>query len=313
MTENISLAEKLIGSVFFAHRIFKSSFDYFLVSYLLIENWYDAMLVRAGLIKNCKLKLRPMSIDRSVSGRIVRMMGNDRISYIKTAGNDIVIGYRNRRITFHYTSDYQLTNTITGIKEEFLENQYLDVDVRGKVVLDIGASIGDSAIYFALNGAKRIVSLEPYPYTYNVAKENIKLNGLAGKVALINQACGARKGWVVIDPAFQNNDRNSIKHFSKGKTVKVTTLDELVKRYGIHDAVLKIDCEGYEYGILKNSSRSLLRKFKTIVMEYHYGFRSLEVKLRRCGFNTRHTNSIYSRKMDDKVNSLYGLLYAERD
>jgi len=36
-------------------------------------------------------------------------------------------------------------------------------------------NIGDSAIYFALNGAKRIIGLEPYPYAFSYAEKNIKL------------------------------------------------------------------------------------------------------------------------------------------
>jgi 23S rRNA G2069 N7-methylase RlmK/C1962 C5-methylase RlmI len=32
---------------------------------------------------------------------------------------------------------------------------YEDLNVKGKVVIDVGAYIGDSAIYFALRGAKK--------------------------------------------------------------------------------------------------------------------------------------------------------------
>ena len=296
----------------FIYRIFKSSFDYFLVSYLLIENWYDAVFMRGGIKKDCKLKLRSRSIDKTLSGRIIRMLGNNRISYKKTENNKITIAYKGKNLVFNYANSYQLSNTITGIKEEFLEDQYGAVDVKNSTVLDIGASIGDSAIYFALNGANRIISLEPYPFTYKVARKNIKLNGLDRKVTLINQACMAKSGRIAIDPDFQNNDRNAIKYFKKGKEIRITTLDKLVKGYEINNAVLKIDCEGYEYEIINNSSRQLLRKFKIIVLEYHYGFRDIETKLRASGFATRHTNSFYTKKIDDKVDVLCGLLYAER-
>jgi len=35
------------------------------------------------------------------------------------------------------------------------------LDVKGKRVLDVGASIGDTAVYFALRGAREVVAFEP--------------------------------------------------------------------------------------------------------------------------------------------------------
>lgn len=310
MGENINLYDKLVGWPAFGYRALKSMFDYYVVSYLLLENWYDAMLIRGGVRRDRKLRFRPKSIDNTISGGMVHALA--KFDYTKVNGRNIILNYKNRPLVFHYTSDYQLTNTITGIKEQFVEDQYRDVNVRDNVVLDIGASIGDSAMYFALNGAKQVIALEPYPYTYRVAKENIRLNGLEKKVMIINQACRAKPGTLLIDKNFQNNDRNSLKYFRNGKRIPVTTLNSLVNKYHLEGAVLKIDCEGYEYEIIQNASTKLLRKFKTIVMEYHYGFRTLEDKLIDSGFSVRHTVPFYVRKIDEKVDVLCGFLYAER-
>jgi FkbM family methyltransferase len=35
--------------------------------------------------------------------------------------------------------------------------------VEGRVVVDVGAFVGDSTIYFALKGADRVITVEPYP------------------------------------------------------------------------------------------------------------------------------------------------------
>jgi predicted O-methyltransferase YrrM len=45
----------------------------------------------------------------------------------------------------------------TPILEIFEEDMYEILDVKGKIVVDVGAYIGDSAIYFALKGAKRAI------------------------------------------------------------------------------------------------------------------------------------------------------------
>jgi hypothetical protein len=125
-------------------------------------------------------------------------------------------------------------------------------------------------------------------------------------------ACKAKAGQITIDPNFQNNDRDALKHFNKGEKIEVTTLEKLVTKYKLHDAVLKVDCEGYEYEIIENASANLLKKFKTIVIEYHYGFKTLEEKLKKSGFTVTHTAPFYMKSVDDKVNVLCGFVQAER-
>jgi FkbM family methyltransferase len=310
MERNINFYDRLKGTPAFGYRIAKSMFDYYLASYLILDNWYDAMLIRGGMNGKKKLRFRQRSIDNTISGSIVHSLVH--FDYDRTSGRNITLRYKGRPLVLHCASDYQLTNTITGIKEQFVEDQYKDVDVNGRTVLDIGASIGDSALYFAMNGAKKVIALEPYPYTYKVAKANVRLNKLQNRVTVLNEACRAKPGTLLIDQNFQNNDRNSLKYFKDGKRINMTTLSLLAKKYGLKDAVLKVDCEGYEYEIIDSASTELLRKFKTIVMEFHYGSRSLETKLRKAGFNVRCSVPFYVRKIDDKVDVLCGFLYAER-
>jgi hypothetical protein len=45
----------------------------------------------------------------------------------------------------------------------FVDNPYEDLSVKNKTVVDIGGNIADSAIYFALWGANKIVCIEPLP------------------------------------------------------------------------------------------------------------------------------------------------------
>ena len=49
---------------------------------------------------------------------------------------------------------------------------------NGKPIIfwDVGANIGDSSIYFALKGAKKVIALEPLPANYEMAVKNIELN-----------------------------------------------------------------------------------------------------------------------------------------
>jgi len=49
------------------------------------------------------------------------------------------------------------------VLEVFDYGEYESLDVVGRVVVDAGAYIGDSAIYFALRGAKRVIAVELTP------------------------------------------------------------------------------------------------------------------------------------------------------
>jgi len=68
------------------------------------------------------------------------------------------------------------------ILEVFDFGNYEGVDVDGKVVIDVGAYVGDSAIYFALKCAKRIIAVEPHPGAYAEMLDNIRLNNLEGVI-----------------------------------------------------------------------------------------------------------------------------------
>jgi FkbM family methyltransferase len=200
------------------------------------------------------------------------------------------------------------------VKEQFIEEQYKWLDIKNKNGIDIGANIGDTAIYFALKGAKHVYAFEPYPYSYNTALKNVKLNYLQSKITLLNKACGGRKGKIKINTNYKNIGSTDLKNFKNGTNINITTLGELVKRFDITDgAVLKIDCEGCEYGVLLEAQNSDLREFKQIQIEYHYGYLNLKRKLESAGFEITNTLPKYSINFEAENKEIFvGWIYAEK-
>ena len=221
--------------------------------------------------------------------------------------------FKNKRLLFYYDSPKQLGNTYGMIREQFVEEQYKWLGVDGKSVVDIGANVGDSAIYFSLKGANHVYAYEPYPYSYNIAAKNIEINGLENKITLLNEGCGKKPSQIVIQEDYKNYGSTDLKGFKTGKSIKITTLENLTKEFNLKDAALKIDCEGCEYNVILCASVDTLRKFDQIVMEYHYGYLDIKEKLERAGFMVKNTKPKYNfNDAADNPDMLIGMLYAER-
>ena len=279
---------------------FNKFHDLFVVKKL-IKNWQDVILFRIGIKKQITIHLR----TRGGSWKVNNTKDYEKFWYsklffnylkekfknqIKIKNNTIKISKFNKEIRFYFSDIKQSLNTLSLIEENFISEQYKDLDVKNKIVVDIGANIGDTAIYFALKGAKHVYAFEPYPYSYNLALHNIKANKLQNKITILNEGCEGRKNSKIrIKQDYKNYGGTDLKEFKDGKTIPITTLGDIVNRFKINNAILKVDCEGSEYGIILKSKKETLRKFRSIMIEAHYGYINLEKKLKSAGFTTKHT------------------------
>ena len=210
----------------------------------------------------------------------------------KIENESLEFSYKSKKLYFEF-GEYGF-NTVV---EVFGLDEYRDffkiLSPRNKVVVDIGATLGDAAIYFMLNGAKTVYSFEALPGYAKLAEKNIRKNNFMGSCKLIPAAVGGSPGEIDISPEiidmFGMDRNNSI----SGDRVKVVTLQQIVDRFSIKDGYLKIDTEGYEYEIIKNSSKETLRKFSDIFLEYHYGYEELVPRLEEAGFLVSYTKPRY--------------------
>jgi FkbM family methyltransferase len=76
----------------------------------------------------------------------------------------------------------------------FIEREYDFLPVKDRVVIDIGSNIGDSSIYFALKGAKRVIGIEHDPQVNDFANKHIELNGFSDRIELIRGAISNTDG-----------------------------------------------------------------------------------------------------------------------
>jgi FkbM family methyltransferase len=150
-------------------------------------------------------------------------------------------------------------------------------------------NIGDSSIYFSLNGAKRVIGLEPYPYAFSIAYKNVKLNNISNIITL-NAGYG-NDSEIVVDVNKINSNGSSLIASTKGAKVPVLSFKTLFRSYGISNAVVKMDCEGCEYALL-NEDNEVIKNIKMFQIEYHYGYEQLVNKLGESGFDVTYTEPI---------------------
>ncbi len=135
-----------------------------------------------------------------------------------------------------------------------------------KVVVDIGAHIGGTAIMCADRGAE-VYAYEPEQENFKLLTENVKLNGLEDKIYCIKKGVGS-PGKRLIHLNSSNSGMATLEHISPNKQgIEVIGIKEVFKDIP-HCDFLKIDCEGAEYEFIFDTP---FEKIDQISMELHVG------------------------------------------
>ena len=170
---------------------------------------------------------------------------------------------------FYWEKDrVKFRHLYNAIYETFEEKQWDFLNVQNKSVLDIGAFVGDSPIYFILKGAKKVYAIEPHPKAYKEMKKNIKLNNIDDKIIPINMGISYEKDYITIPKGKINIEGSLFK--SEGDNIKIPAgkLSKIIEKYNIDTQVLKMDCEGCEYDIILKDYDTI-KEFDEIGFEYH--------------------------------------------
>lgn len=177
-------------------------------------------------------------------------------------------------------------------------------------VVDIGAGLGDFAVYAAAHCPDGMVhAYEPLASSFELLQHNLALNG-AGNVRAFQEATGAG-GWVqaagaadgpAVSTAFAAGGQ-------EGGVAAVTLADVLDRLLGGRCDFLKVDCEGCEYALLMGSSAEVLARVQRISAETHEigdgkSAASLAAFLKDSGFHVR--------QRPNPVHGHLGFLYAEQ-
>ena len=197
---------------------------------------------------------------------------------VKYEKDRVVVSYRGRKVFLCY-SDMPTRNIATLEADQNFSGESVDaLDVKGKTVIDIGSSIADTPIRFALDGAKKVMAYEPQKKLHALAKKNVRINHLEGSIILINKA--------------------------------VIKLSELDKHRG---DVIKCDIDGGEYDLFLKASDKTLAQYSEILLEYHRGYKDLVKKLEGAGFKVSKTRPVRSQDIGKNETLWNGNILATKE
>jgi len=269
-----------------------------LASRYLFDNWLSLLikyaLTRLGFnvklvarVGDCTFELSPEAFERIVSrfsrGLIRSVECNGKKLIVNnieiTNINDLVnvetyakvLGWAYDPINqYWFKSNVKFKRMYLTIIDVFDSIDYEPLNVINRIVIDVGAFVGDSAIYFALRGAKKVIAIEPHPGAYAEMLDNIKLNNLENVIVPVNAGLASKPGKICIENSEIDKAVGTYYKPNNGckDGIPVVTLNEIISKFDINpsNAVLKMDCEGCEFDVILNDYKHV-RLFRELIFE----------------------------------------------
>lgn len=285
-----------------------------------LKNPFTALTLKFGLKKNCTVKFKNSNKEINLASivaldvlmRILHRVKNDKlndmIKYIKEIDNDSEFVYVDNIKYYNiYNSYFKKENEWDYgicIDEYFSDDDWDMIDFQNRFVIDIGANVADTTLYFAKNGAN-VIGFEPVKHLYDLGIKNISVNfNLKNNITFINKAVGGKKGKISI------GDNNSTKGYvgqNDSYDVEVITISDVLSDYNFTPDVLKMDCEGCEFEIILNEDLSM---FNDIIFEHHSeivgkDYNLLVEKLKKENFKINTWPCNTSKKSFDKIGIIH--------
>lgn len=187
-----------------------------------------------------------------------------------------------KKITFSH--DYLLGFLLNQV---LINNQY-DIskdNIQGKIIIDVGANIGDFALTCAALGAKKVYAFEPISDIYAKLQNNITNSKFDKTIIPINMALGSTNGNV------------TLKYGGPSNQIKICKLDEFL--HGEKVDFIKMDVEGYEEDVLLGATNTI-KKYKPILSFSAYHKPSDKTRLPDVVHSIRPDYHIKLNKFDEE-------------
>ncbi len=167
------------------------------------------------------------------------------------------------------------TTDVDAFEHVFINEEYgFSLQCPPKIIVDVGANIGLSAIYFARRFPEAtIIALEPDPANFKMLEKNAERYP---KIIPIHAALWNSDGSIEVYDSGRGSWGMRVKEHAPGPdTVRVPsiTLNTLLDKHGISTVdLLKVDIEGAECEVLQDA-HAWIDRIGTMCIELHDRFR----------------------------------------
>lgn len=173
--------------------------------------------------------------------------------------------YAGTRFEFEFLSDDDLISKYIRSGGTFYEIDLLEYLVRmvpnGGTIIDVGAQIGNHAVYFGSFLAESVICVEPNPVVIPLLSANTSRH--PGKYTIIEAGLGDRETRGQLhQPDPGNSGTTQVK--VGGGEIRVTTLDAIAPT---QVTLVKIDVEGMELDVLRGGTHLLSTQHPDLVIE----------------------------------------------
>ncbi len=206
----------------------------------------------------------------------------------KSSGFPFTLCYR--RNSSRYDIEIRSWQDLTTAWVVLLGGEYR-IEKKDRRIVDLGANIGLFAIYVnSINPGARILSVEPFPDTYQSLVNNVERLELGSRVTTRQLAISNLEGAVRFDssPDIPSYCRQIAKEDNSSQQIEVPsrTLDSFFNELEFDEIdFVKVDIEGAEYDVFESASEQTLRRSKRYGVEYHSaGLDPIEQKFEKAGF-----------------------------
>jgi FkbM family methyltransferase len=172
---------------------------------------------------------------------------------------------------------YENTDEFYELKKEiFGENcYYIELEKEDPVIVDLGAHIGLTVIYFKMLFPKaRVIAFEPIASNYELLQKNIAENQL-DDVETYQVVVAPKSGILRIqEPVGEGAWKSGAGIIPKGWKGIQTNQEIKVEAVGIQELleqkidIMKMDIEGMEYEVIRNMGPNI-RNIKNLMIEVH--------------------------------------------
>jgi len=192
------------------------------------------------------------------------------LSVIKNKGAEFDVSNQRARLIFDGTTlcGPILDTSFLDVIVEFEKDEYeLNIyDLKNKVVLDIGANIGNHALFFA-EYFKHVFAFEPNP----IAHKLLEINAISRNITPLNYGLSNKNCKMAFRVNASNIGGSKIlennSDVSDGKVIDVDVrrLDDLIELADVNISLIKIDVEGHELSVLKGA-KGIIEKDEPIIL-----------------------------------------------